>query len=274
MKKKIFAVSDIHGDYEALIKGLEEAGFDKNNPDHLLVSLGDAFDRGGCSLAVYEYLRKLSDKGKAIVLKGNHTSLFTGYLDGTSISPFNYYNNGVDETMADFLHETTPFETYCLFNNIDMPTYGDFGEWISKTREEINEEFPDLLEWLNTRPYYFETKNYIFTHGAIDTKVKDWHEPKCERYSLAGWNALMWDEGSFFGEDITNTDKTVVIGHFGTAILRKKYPDLIKNDIGDEDDVLIRDDGRVIALDATTCISKKVNVLVIDSEEIINDEIK
>ena len=34
MKKKIFAVSDIHGEYEILIKGLKEAGFDEDNPEH------------------------------------------------------------------------------------------------------------------------------------------------------------------------------------------------------------------------------------------------
>ena len=40
MKKKIFAVSDIHGNYHALINALEEAGFDENNDSHLLVVLG------------------------------------------------------------------------------------------------------------------------------------------------------------------------------------------------------------------------------------------
>ena len=80
MKKKIFAVSDIHGEYEILIKGLKEAGFDEDNPEHLLVSVGDAFDRGENALAVYEYLKRLSDEGKAIVLKGNHTGFFTNYL--------------------------------------------------------------------------------------------------------------------------------------------------------------------------------------------------
>ena len=33
MKKKIFAVSDIHNEYDALINALNEAGFDENNPD-------------------------------------------------------------------------------------------------------------------------------------------------------------------------------------------------------------------------------------------------
>lgn len=271
MKKKIFAVSDIHNEYDALINALNEAGFDENNPEHLLVSVGDAFDRGGNALAVYEYLKRLSDKGSAIVLKGNHTGFFTGYLDGTILSPFNYYHNGTNETMADFLHETAPFEMYCVLKEIDQPTYGDFADWLSGARQEINGEFPELLEWLNTRPYYYETKNYIFTHGAIDTNAPDWHNPHCIRYSFVDWDALMWDEGSFFGKDIKNTDKIVVIGHFGAKHLREMWPQLITKDTGGKYDILTRDDGKVIAIDATSNYTHRVNVLVIENEEVISE---
>ena len=139
MKKKIFAVSDIHNEYDALINALNEAGFDENNPDHLLVSIGDAFDRGPSAIAVYEYLKRLSDKGSAIVLKGNHTGFFINYLNGTSFDPFNYLHNGTDETLADFIGRSKPFESWCLIDkNIDNPTFGDFGNWITEAREEIN----------------------------------------------------------------------------------------------------------------------------------------
>ena len=175
---------------------------------------------------------------------------------------------GEKETFADFLHRTAPFESWCMIDkNISDPTYGDFAIWVKEAREEINKEYPDLLDWLKTRPYYYETKNYIFTHGAIDTNAPDWHNPHCIRHSFVDWDALMWDDGSFFGKDIKNTDKIVVIGHFGTQTLRKMY------DVGHYDEtwsILKRDDGRVIALDATTCYSHKVNVLVIESEELLD----
>ena len=268
MKKKIFAVSDIHGDFNALISGLEEAGYDENNENHLLISVGDAFDRGEESLAVYEYLKRLSDKGKAIILKGNHTNFLVDYLTGKDIKPFNYYNNGTKTTLADFLHRTDPFESWCMIDqNIKEPTYGDFARWISNARLEIMHEYPELLKWLKERPYYYETKHYIFTHGGIDTLASDWHSPYCERYNFTDWEALIWDDGSFFGKSINNTDKTVVIGHFGTNHLRKMY------DTGRDDakwSILKRDDGRVIAIDATTIISHKVNVLVIEDEELID----
>ena len=66
---------------------------------------------------------------------------------------------------------------------------------------------------------------------------------------------------------VTLKDKTVVIGHFGTAHLREMYE---IDDNKDKYDILTREDGKVIAIDATTVVSKKVNVLVIEGEELLN----
>lgn len=274
MKKTIFAISDIHGYYEALIEGLERAGFDENNPNHLLISVGDAFDRGPDALRVYKFLKGLSDQNKAVVLKGNHTLFFTEYLDGTSLSPFNYFNNGTNETLADFLYCTAPFESWCMIDkDINVPTNADFAQWLSEAREAINKEFPELLEWLKARPYYYETEHYIFTHGSIDTKAEDWHKPHCEKYRYHDWDALMWDDGSFFGKPILNTNKTVVIGHFGTRHLRTMYG-IPSNSYKEGFDILTRYDGKVIALDATTAVSGRINVLVIEEEEVVDGKEK
>lgn len=261
--KKLFIISDIHGFYQEMIEALNQAGFDENNENHLLVSCGDAFDRGPNSLAIYNYLKGLEEKGKAIVLKGNHSLFLIDYLNGKILSPFNYLHNGTDETLADFLHQTKPFETWTVLNNIKEPTYGDFAKWISIAKKEINKEYPELLEWLDTRPYYYESENYIFTHGSIQGACEDWKNPQKSLYGkYFGWDACMWDDGSFFGSEIKNTDKTVVIGHFGTAHLRRMYS--IKSE--DPDSILTREDGRVIAIDATTTLSKRVNVLVIEDD--------
>lgn len=260
-KYTIYAVSDIHGGYDYLIQALNKAGFNPNKYNHLLISLGDEFDRLNQSLSVYQYLRSLWEKGKAIILKGNHSMFMIDYLSGENLSPFNYFHNGTRETLADFLSQTAPFETWCALKHIDEPTYGDFAEWISIAKKEINEDYPELLAWLITRPYYYETENYIFTHGAIDGTCEDWHFPKKDyKGRFMDWDACMWDDGSFFNSDITNTDKTVVVGHFGTYHLRKMY--YLKSE--DPHSILKREDGRVIAIDATTALSHKVNVLVIE----------
>ncbi len=271
MKKTIYAVSDIHGDFMALLRGLKDAGFNENDENTLLISLGDTFDRGTESIEVYKFLHRLQEKGKAIILKGNHTNFFIDYLNGNSFSTFNYLNNGTNTTLASFLGQNTtnPFLKWFQAktnNTSTYPTGADFLEWLLIARKKINKDYPTLLKEMENLPYYYETKNYIFTHGAIDTMSPDWRKPHITLRNLLDWDALNFDDGSFFGKEINNTDKTIVIGHFGTRHLRKIYnlgPDT-------DDSILVREDKRVIAIDATTILSHKVNVLVIKDEELLD----
>ena len=69
MGKILFAVSDIHGHYTALMNALGVAGFDENNENHIFVSCGDLFDRGRENAEVYDFVKKLQRK---ILIKGNH----------------------------------------------------------------------------------------------------------------------------------------------------------------------------------------------------------
>ena len=270
-KYTLFVFSDPHAFYNETITALKKAGYNETNPHHKLVCLGDFTDRGEQSLEMYEYLHRLSIENKAIVLPGNHTKFFIDFLEG-SYNPFNYLHNGLRETIADFWHRTSPFESWCLLEGQCDMTQENYAKWVDICRKEIMDEHPDLLHWLKSLPRYFETKHYIGVHGAIDTKVVDWHNPHCYRYNLIDWDALDFDDGYFFGSQINNTNKTVIIGHFGTEQLRKMYQDIIKNDTGDTYDILYRDDNKIIAIDATTNQSKKVNVLVIENEELLDNE--
>ena len=57
MKKKLFICSDIHGHATILKEELNKAGFEIGNEQHLLICLGDYFERGDESLEVYEFLK-------------------------------------------------------------------------------------------------------------------------------------------------------------------------------------------------------------------------
>jgi len=252
--KEIYTVSDLHGHYGIFKRDLKEAGYDENNENHLLVVCGDIFDRGRENLEVYEYLKHLTDVGKAVVIAGNHNLFITQYLDGTNVSPFNYMRNGTNETLADFLHQTAPFETWCLLNNIEEPTYGNFATWIEIARNEINLEYPELLPWLKSLPRYYETDNHIFAHASIDLDVEDWHYPHCERHGLLDWDALDFDDGNFIKKH-NHTGKTIIVGHFSVAHLRQMHS------LGDYDDysILKTDDNKVF-IDGCAVLSKKINV--------------
>lgn len=269
-KKTIHFISDIHNEYYIMKDCLNKSEYDENNDNHLLVVLGDWNDRGPYAVETYKYLKRLTDENKAIVIVGNHQKFLQDFLEGSN-NPFNYINNGLDETLADFLGRTKPFESWCIIEKNGIVEIDSFVEWAEIARKEINEEYPELLPWLKSLPRFFESKNLIGVHASIDTEVEDWHFPHCERYNLKDWDALDFDDGSFFGKSICNTNKTIIIGHFGTRYLRQKYYRGVSTqdelmDMLTDDSIFTRYDGRVIAIDSTVAISKKINVLVIEDE--------
>ena len=260
--KTIFVMSDPHGHYTILKETLFQGGYDEHNPDHLLIICGDMFDRGEESLEMFKYLYRLNKEGKAIILKGNHEPMLESFLKNNN-DPFNYVNNGLKNTLGDLMHCTAPFESFCLIDE-EMPmSVETFYKWAPMARKQINEEYPELLPWLESLPYYYETKNYIFTHGMIDGICEDWHHPKKDLYGkYLDWDACTWARPEDFKNSIVNTDKTVVVGHIHCGLLRSLYGE-------DENDnsIFVRpDDKKVIGIDTCTIRTKKINLLIIEDE--------
>ena len=239
---KYFVVSDVHGFYDYLIRDLKQVGYNDNDENNLLIDCGDFFDRGEQAVEVYEYYKRLSDEGKAIILRGNHTNMLIDFLKGEDCS-FNFAHNGLNKTIDSFLGDTQSWPTFYMYittmKDIAPSIYGDrvlpilddtgavpseivFSVYEEYAREKINKDYPELLEWLQERPYYYETKNYIFTHASIDGKCEDWHKPTYSPYDFwSPWEYLTWDDGSFYGKPIKNTDKTIVVGHYHTDGIRE-----------------------------------------------------
>ena len=286
MIRTIKAVSDVHGYYDELKESLEKEGYDENDPNMLLIDCGDFFDRGRQAVEVYKYYKRLSDEGKAIILRGNHTTMLIEFLEGVD-SSFNFAHNGLDKTIDSFLGDTASWSTFWLyiheFKDVAPSIYGDrvlpileepeavpaeilFDVFQEYAREKINEEYPELLEWLKERPYYYETKNYIFTHASIQGDCEDWHKPDYSSYTFwTPWEYLTWDNGSFFTKEIKNTDKTIVVGHFYTDAIREKFG----LNVSGTNSILRTNDGKKIYIDTCTPITHRVNVLTIMDEELL-----
>ncbi len=262
MRKKIFFISDLHGHFTETIEALKKAKYNENDPNHLLVVLGDIFDRGEQNLEIFDWLYHLTQEKKAIVTYGNHHKFLIDFLEGDN-NPFNYLRNGLNTTIDDFWHRTDSFISWCRLDKKGEINDNAYAEWAEICRRDINKEYPDLLPWLKAMPRYFESERYIGTHGALDLDCEDWHEPKKTLYSLKGWDACDFDDGTFI-DDINNTGKTIVVGHFGTFALRcgkvSSKEEVLKNC-----DILPTDDNKIF-LDATTVITKKVNVYVVEDE--------
>ncbi len=80
-KKTIYAISDIHGYYDALCRALDKVDL---AGDNILVLLGDYIDGGPNSIEVLEKvieLQKRYGKDKVIALKGNHEQSFLYWIE-------------------------------------------------------------------------------------------------------------------------------------------------------------------------------------------------
>ena len=77
---KYFVFGDVHGFYKELISKLKRKGFDENNPEHMLLSLGDNFDRGKENYKMFEFLKRMNNKKKIILIKGNHEDLIMSMI--------------------------------------------------------------------------------------------------------------------------------------------------------------------------------------------------
>lgn len=281
--KNIYVVSDVHGFYNELLDSLNNSNYDETNKDSLLIDLGDFFDRGEQNVEVYKYYKRLTDEGKAIILRGNHTTFLEEFLEGKDCM-FNFLYNGFNKTLDSFLEDTSSWNTFLMYIS-ELPEealkiYGErvkpilngFGSVPSEivfdvyqdyAREKINKDYPELLSWLQERPYYYETKNYIFTHSSIDGLCNNWHKPSYTPYEFwSPWEYLTWDDGSFYGKQIKNTDKTIVVGHYHTDGIREKF-----NISADGTNQILKSiDGKKIFIDTCTPITHRVNVLTITDE--------
>ena len=74
--KTYFVFSDIHGHFDRLIHALEDAQFDLENKDHILLCLGDWFDRGNQNLKLVGFIKYFSRMNRLISIRGNHDDFY------------------------------------------------------------------------------------------------------------------------------------------------------------------------------------------------------
>lgn len=250
MKVKLFVFSDVHGQYEALQASLREAGYNPNDKTHRLLSIGDNFDRGKQSLQLYKMLRNRN----VICVKGNHETFLEEALekgmDGEFVL-FNFLRNGLDKTIQSF-------------SRFDFPSIVD-PKTIDNAICEINNNFPDMLNWLKNMPLFYETKNYIFVHAGL-------HPYKPFEAAKADPDFCLWDI-EFSHLPIDYVPKTVVIGHHHAFRVRQHALEagyceepLRLPCYGNTDEHRPVRIGNKIAIDPCSNYTGKVNVLVIEDE--------
>jgi len=174
---KIYAISDIHGCYDHLIRLLNM--IPPLQPDDKLIFLGDYIDRGPKSYEVVEHLLSLP-KEQTIFLKGNHEDLMLEYIDGSYEAYECWMRNGGMETIRSY-------NKALGCNNID-----DF----SLPQEH--------LDFYNDLDICYVMDDYFFVHAGLNP-----YKPMLEQSD----NDMLWIREIFMTSNKLPTDKRVIFGH-------------------------------------------------------------
>jgi serine/threonine protein phosphatase 1 len=233
--KKYFVFSDVHGDFLALKMNLIKMGFDENNDDHILFSLGDLFDRGPASDKVLEYMLKFWEVGRFIGVRGNHDEMLLGYMNQHHALGFNLIYNGLDATINQLSGGHRVSAQVLRFQSVDYA-------------EKIKVNYPKLMDFLQDLKLSYEFGKYVFIHAGFSTdRGSDWYVDN-------------WADTPTFIISFDPGDKTYVFGHWHTHKLNGLFG------IGEIEDAYIFQKGNFIGIDMTTNRSHEVAVCVLSSD--------
>jgi len=277
-KKTYFVMSDIHSYYTAMMEALDEAGYDKNNENHVFILVGDLFDRGDETLQVYDFVRSIP-KERRILVRGNHELLLRDcYRHGS----YRLYDesNGTAMTLCHFCGFDPDFraKAYRSMNSMEYEDWKRMYErkWdeyltkpfkCEKTEDVISWIF-DSGEWVN----FFELGKFLFVHSWVPVEdyfdqdykqherpKKNWRQASDEEWGKAMWGCP-WQH--YLAKSMPR-GKTIVCGHWHV----QDFHTHLGHDIDGYKNREIYFSDRLIALDAMTAKEPHVcNVLVIDGD--------
>lgn len=238
---KYFVSSDIHGFYDEWITALNEKGFDIKNPNHKIIICGDLFDRGKKPKEIINFI--LLNQDKFILIKGNHEELMENMILRNEPVYVDFHNGTVDTILSLYPNwQILEFDLYKISRRTGLE---------------------DVL--LLCKDYY-ETDNYIFVHGWIPinestfTYDKNWRKASREKWNKARWlNPL-----DMYKNKIFEPNKKIVCGHYRCSAFWHFINPQKFDSLGGKARFSPFIDENIVALDAFTFESKKVNVVVIE----------
>ena len=194
---KNFVVSDIHDHYDLLTESLNRNRFDMNNEGHRLIVCGDAFYSGPQPGELFVFLRELSEKGRLIFIYGNHD---IELLDNLRVKRF-----------------TRPANRRCavlIVRYLTQKTELSDDELVSECE---NLGFTRFLAEIPV--WYYESEDYVFTHGFIPTEKKayrpDWRDATEREWRTAAARGDAMMLSMRYG--ISEPNKRIVCGHYSAA---------------------------------------------------------
>ena len=242
--KKLFVVADVHSFYNEMIDALAEKGFDKNDPDHVFVSLGDLFDRGPDPFKCLVFVDSIPAERK-ILIRGNHEDLLEECLAREDFLMHDAHNGTMDTVLK-------------------FARVRDFEEFEAAPKRFFEEVRTDerLVRYLAEVRDYAEMGEYLFVHGWVPARKNapshDWR--------LGNWKEARWFNGmEKWRQGARPQGKTVLCGHYHTSwghfVLEKKG-----SEFGENADFSPFMQPGIIALDACTAYSGRVNCVLLETD--------
>lgn len=284
---KYFVISDIHGFYDEMIECLNKKGYDKDNPNHILIVCGDIFDRGTQPLEVYNFLRSIP-KERRILIRGNHETLLKELVERNHYENHDIHNGTVDtlflirygKTLDEFNHDY-----YHELGTSLSTEWNSIRHNKSLLMDRIYEgKIKEILDWIYSDEWinYYETNNYIFVHSWIpveehidfnkslacgmfiktgsDTYREDWRNATQTEWEDAMW-PCPWKKAK---AGLNKTGKTIVCGHWHTSdFFNNLSKSKDKKDIN-HNPIFISKRYKLIGLDACTVVTHKINVFTFE----------
>ncbi len=244
---KYYVTADIHGFYSIFLRALTDSGFFTDSEPHKLVILGDLFDRGKEAKQMQKFI--LEHWPDLILIRGNHEDLFQEMVTVDEGLPYSHhFSNGTYDTAL----QLTGFDPVMA-----QIRHWDFAEAARKT-PYFSEIIPSMLD-------YYETENYVFTHGWIPcihgrsgySYISEWRES-----SVGEWQNARW----YNGIEAVRTcmeEKTILCGHWHASYGHSRYEGK-GSEFGPDADFSPYKAPGIVALDACTGFSETLNVIVLE----------
>ncbi|MGO0061983.1 metallophosphoesterase family protein [Brevibacillus fluminis] len=182
--KRMLAISDIHGELAKLTALLQEANYDPEADQLILV--GDYIDRGPNAREVLDKVMELQ-QGGAIVLRGNHEEMLVRAWEKREAEFWQKWTkiNGGDQTLRSY-----QVDPNAMFADVT---------------EEQAAIIQKHVDYIKSMPVYYETDQYIFVHGGVHPTT-----PPAETDPYV----LVWIRDEFHHG--YNGEKPVIFGHTPT----------------------------------------------------------
>lgn len=202
---RIHALSDIHGHANEFTRILNAIDLDTHIGDSLVL-LGDYIDRGPDSAECLYLAKALSDRypERVTVLLGNHETDFLDWLYGEP-EAFDWLlaDQGLVTIRSFISHDDLLTIGDQLSGDLDADGASAANGFVQAV---IRAQHSELLSWLRSRPFYYETPEQIYVHAGIDENAgEDWKACTPEHVFVQKFPAQY---GPF--------SKTIIAGHIGT----------------------------------------------------------